>query len=133
MGHDAALAQFVSAILKVRVHYVLLKAEDAKIDLRYHFPSRDLHHGLAKYRPDFLYIYAMSVFGRWFDTMNFDAVVFAERLQQRRIDERLIIVANQRKAATYRSAFKSDGNKNQGRQVGLFRAVIFGPTQETQR
>ncbi|SPT39883.1 Uncharacterised protein [Achromobacter denitrificans] len=133
MPDDAVGFQLLGAVLQVFPHQVLGEREDPQMHLFQHFPAHDFPHGQPERLQHARHVHALVISGQDVQARNAQLVVVAQHLQQRGIDDGLVVVAHQPETAAHRLPLQRHRHQDQRRQVRAFRAGAFGPAQHAHR
>ena len=98
-----------------------------------HFPLRNFAHRQPERLQHVAHVNALVVRRHRFQAGDLQLEAGLEQVQQRRVDDGLVVMAYQAKAAAHRLALQRDRNQEQRRQVHRLGIVGLGPAQQADR
>ena len=128
--HDAALPELLGAVLQVFPHQILGERKNAQVRLLQHFPLRNFAHRQPERLQHLRHINALVIQRQHVQPRDLQLEIGFQQMQQRRVDDGFVVMAQQAKAAAYRLALQRDRNQQQRRQVHGFSAWRLSPAQQ---
>ena len=132
-SHDFVLFEIVHAVADIVPHHEAREREDAHEGRLDHVPAFLLHHGAAHGGEDAHDVGAVFVGRQRVESVDDDAEVLLEHLQQRHVHDRLLVAQAQTVAFVGGLAHQLRRQQDQRRVARAFAALGFVPAQQSHR
>ena len=128
------LFQLIGTVDKVLPHQEFGEGEGAEHDVLGHLEARNVPDLPADLSPDAGHVHARMIAGqRAIQTVNVEAHVLTQHLQQRRVEARLVIMQDEARSGPDRFALQFHRDQDQRCPVHLVLAVLTPPVEKAER